>query len=717
MGAAGLLHDPGVACRPRRGDRSTRADYAMAGAAWALPGASADRGLDVADLDLRVDNGRDRLPDVLPALCASGGCSPFSETSLEIDTQFVDAQGVSTSIRRHARQPRGGAPSSLVCSCSSCAGRTSRHARLRDHHIHRGLPAVPGRADDRQVHPAMVRRDCGGMDHFPPFFSNDPARRLRLLARCRHEARGAPTGDRTSDSGRRMRRDYGDACAVLENAHHAGGKLETGGPGFSGFAHPVPAVRQYRPAVFRPLGHSAAAPGLVCAGSPGHLAVQIVFAFQSRLVACAAVVPIRGRAELDLEGAGGRVEHQARRRAPAKRRERQHGRERKQQPQRPPATARVRRPPYIFWIALPACASLLLYAATNEMTHDVAPIPFLWVVPLALYLLSFIICFDNERWYKRGIFHPALALAVFFGLLVRFASFDDSSLLMRLAAPSVLLFAVCMVCHGELARLKPDQRRLTAFYLMVSAGGAIGGIFAVMIAPLIFPGYWEYSLAIWLCPVLLFMVLVRDPKSWIHEYNTVPALLLLSAALALPGLFDYYPFASTRLYIVSASAFVGLIARLACWKKHRFLSRPGVLYRFSMSAELFFLGAILVSDPILNAPLMLTRNFYGVFDVSLAPDDEQPKYPAYQLTNGGILHGSQSFAPEWRYRPVTYYGPSSGIGVLMINDPRRAAADSKKSSIRVGGVGLGIGTIAAWGSSGDSFRFYEINPAIIKLAT
>src|SRR5216683_5546889 len=91
MGAAGLLHDPGVACRPRRGDRSTRANYAMAGAAWALPGASADRGLDVADLDLRVGNGRDRLPDVLSALCASGGCSPFSETSLEIDTQFVDA--------------------------------------------------------------------------------------------------------------------------------------------------------------------------------------------------------------------------------------------------------------------------------------------------------------------------------------------------------------------------------------------------------------------------------------------------------------------------------------------------------------------------------------------------------------------------------------------------------------------------------------------------
>src|SRR4029077_11436987 len=230
-------------------------------------------------------------------------------------------------------------------------------------------------------------------------------------------------------------------------------------------------------------------------------------------------------------------------------------------------------------------------------------------------------------------------------------------------APSVLLFAVCMVCHGELARLKPDQRRLTVFYLMVSSGGALGGIFAVAIAPLIFPDYWEYSLAIWLCPVLLFIVLVRDPKSWIHEYNTVPALLLLSATLALPGPFPYYPFASTRLYIVSASAFVGLMAVLGLWKKPQFLARPGVLIRFSMIAAILVLGAVLVGDPIFTAPLMITRNFYGVFDVSSAPDQEQPQYSLYQLTNGGIVHGGQFFSPEWRYRPVTYYGPGRGIGV------------------------------------------------------
>jgi hypothetical protein len=114
---------------------------------------------------------------------------------------------------------------------------------------------------------------------------------------------------------------------------------------------------------------------------------------------------------------------------------------------------------------------------------------------------------------------------------------------------------------------------------------------------------------------------------------------------------------------------------------------------------------------------MITPNFYGVFNVSMTPDKEQPDYPFCQLTNGGIVHGGQFFAPEWRLRPVTYYGPSSGIGVVMINDPRRAATDSERSSIRVGGVGLGVGAIAAWGSSGDYFRFYEINPAIIKLAT
>jgi hypothetical protein len=138
----------------------------------------------------------------------------------------------------------------------------------------------------------------------------------------------------------------------------------------------------------------------------------------------------------------------------------------------------------ILWIALAACASVMLYGATALMTHDIAPIPFLWILPLSLYMLSFVVCFDSERWYRRAIFHPLLAGAIFASLVLSahneqlaavvmrsVASRDFATLLIQLATSSTLLFAVCMVCHGELYRLRPRTHDLTRYYLMVSAGG------------------------------------------------------------------------------------------------------------------------------------------------------------------------------------------------------------------------------------------------------
>ena len=164
------------------------------------------------------------------------------------------------------------------------------------------------------------------------------------------------------------------------------------------------------------------------------------------------------------------------------------------------------------WVLLPACASLLLYGATGQMMQDTAPIPFLWILPLALYLLSFIICFDSERWYRRGIFHPLLGVAIFTSFL--FVIYVDRiaatvgrvvlspttvTLLLEIGNSSLLMFAGCMVCHGELVRLKPHRRDLTVFYLMVSAGGAVGGIFSVVVAPLLFRGFWDFRFAVWTC--------------------------------------------------------------------------------------------------------------------------------------------------------------------------------------------------------------------------
>jgi len=136
----------------------------------------------------------------------------------------------------------------------------------------------------------------------------------------------------------------------------------------------------------------------------------------------------------------------------------------------------------LFWLLLPACASVLLLATTNKMCLDVAVIPFLWVLPLAIYLLSFIICFDNPRWYVRFPFTLAL-VASLAALCWAIFKGTDASLTSQVVLYSIGLFVCCMVCHGELYRLKPEPRYLTAFYLMIAAGGAMGGFFVAVAAP------------------------------------------------------------------------------------------------------------------------------------------------------------------------------------------------------------------------------------------
>src|SRR5713226_7916739 len=150
-------------------------------------------------------------------------------------------------------------------------------------------------------------------------------------------------------------------------------------------------------------------------------------------------------------------------------------------------------PASVLWITLAASASVLLLATTNFICQEVAVIPFLWVLPLCLYLLSFIFCFESDRWYRRNVFHALFALATGAVILATLPN-ADYSYLVQLAACSALLFTGCMVCHGEAARTRPSAGHLTQFYLCISTGGALGGIFVSLLAPRIFPNYWEYPL-------------------------------------------------------------------------------------------------------------------------------------------------------------------------------------------------------------------------------
>lgn len=385
---------------------------------------------------------------------------------------------------------------------------------------------------------------------------------------------------------------------------------------------------------------------------------------------------------------------------------------------------------FVLWILLAACASLMLIASTNQMSQDIAPIPFLWILPLALYLISFIICFDNERWYRRAIFHPALIITVFLSLIVLVQSDFAVAYLSRIGvAPNrvnltiqivtacALLFAICMVCHGELVRMRPHTRDLTAFYLMVAIGGAFGGIVGAIVAPLLFRGYWELRLAISMAMVLMFVVLLRDQRSWLHQRRPALAIALLIGALALPQLMGIgavgWIYDLPQLIVVAAGAIALLFGR-----RFRLWTRPGILAQYALLAAIVIVAGLSVTSTIVGyrTPALVTRNFYGVFRVMTnAPSD--PEWRVYQLWSGRIMHGEQFVGLHQRYQPTAYYGPASGIGLLMANHPNRLAPDPRDWPLRVGVVGLGTGTLAAWGELGDYFRYYEINPAIIRIAT
>jgi SAM-dependent methyltransferase len=319
----------------------------------------------------------------------------------------------------------------------------------------------------------------------------------------------------------------------------------------------------------------------------------------------------------------------------------------------------VEKPPvkrYLMWLLLPAVASLLLLAITNHLSQNVAAIPFLWVLPLSIYLLSFILCFEGSGWYRRNPYLQLLAVAL--GSMAYALSVDSTgSVPIKVMVPlfAMGLFTCCMVCHGELARLKPDPRYLTHFYLMIAAGGALGGLLVGLVAPHLFNAIYEMPLGLVACAVLVVWVLRQDAElKWFQRWRQ-PAPIVAA------------------VLTVALAVFVGLQVR----------------------------------DSV-RATREMVRNFYGALKV-------RDNGPATQLdatrtlTNGTINHGEQFLNPARRDWPTTYYGPETGVGLAI-------REKGKSGAIRVGVIGLGTGTLAAYGRLGDYYRFYEINPLVLRLA-
>jgi len=304
----------------------------------------------------------------------------------------------------------------------------------------------------------------------------------------------------------------------------------------------------------------------------------------------------------------------------------------------------------ILWGALAAVGSALLLATTNHMCQDTAVIPLLWVLPLSLYLLTFILCFSREGIYPRWLFPPLFCGA--FGLSAYVLGQElAASLPLQIASDAAVLFTGCMVCHGELVRAKPAEHQLTGFYLAVAAGGAAGAVAVAVGAPRLFTGFWEFQISLVAVGVLFLAALLRDRHSFLWK-----SPVLIGAGLA--------------VLVVSGG---------------------GVLLRLATGSD--------------TRTVFAVRNFYGLLRVQ---EDSAGTY--VKLLHGRITHGFQYTDSALALLPTSYYSRESGVGLAIDNHPNRARG------LRIGVVGMGTATLAAYVREIDTIRFYEINPAIPRLS-
>ncbi|MBY0401776.1 fused MFS/spermidine synthase [Myxococcota bacterium] len=301
------------------------------------------------------------------------------------------------------------------------------------------------------------------------------------------------------------------------------------------------------------------------------------------------------------------------------------------------------------WLGLSGTAVIVLMGVTNKLCLDVASIPFLWIVPLATYLVTFILCFSSERAYRRGPYVTAAVAS--FG--VTLAIKPGELIVYQVLAYCVLLFSACMCLHGELYRIRPAARALTRFYLFVSAGGALGGLLVGIVAPRIFDHYYELQVGLLFCALMLIFVCATDPRSWLHwngfqgRWRVVAPLVVIAAG---------------------GAAYLEL--------------RP---------------------DPLV---IHRERSFFGVLTVHEIPDAAGGKRT---LTNGTTVHGLQFLNKNAKRLPTSYFGRATGLGLALTTRPRKLGS-------KIGVIGLGVGTLAAYGRKGDQMRFYEIDPLVVRLA-
>ncbi|HYD84672.1 MAG TPA: fused MFS/spermidine synthase, partial [Opitutus sp.] len=383
-------------------------------------------------------------------------------------------------------------------------------------------------------------------------------------------------------------------------------------------------------------------------------------------------------------------------------------------------TSAPRVPPLdrLLWFSLACIASILLLATTNKLSQDIAVVPFLWVLPLSLYLLTFILCFDHPRWYSRGLFAGLFALGALIDIHLLFAG-HNAPLPQQVIGYATTLFAGCMLCHGELFRLRPAPARITSFYLHIAAGGAVGGFLVAVVAPLVFDRYLELHLGLWLLSYFVGVLAFRHRSRSLAfgtgagAFASVLVLPILDALAAKPDdlsletllqLQEFFREHWTFIVFLAVAFLIGAIGRRG-WIREWDLRVGNFLMLFSVG-----LGILLIAQVRHDSrdAVLTSRDFYGVLKI-FEHNQDQPEFRYKTLVHGVTSHGLQFSNDPMAAWPTTYYGEASGVGLVISQLPPQRPH-------HLGLVGLGTGTVAIYGRGGDRVRIYEIDPAVERLA-
>jgi len=316
--------------------------------------------------------------------------------------------------------------------------------------------------------------------------------------------------------------------------------------------------------------------------------------------------------------------------------------------------------PIILWLLLSAVGVVLLVSTTNAMTQNIPPVPFLWVLPLCIYLLTFIISFHSPRWYVPWYWFSLFAISSFAAVFLFFIG-SQFDIITQTILYSFILLSACMLCHGELARLKPNAEKLTLFYLNLSLGGFLGSVFVAFVAQQLFSQFYEFPLAIF--SVYVLFVICR------YENNKQPDKSL--------GIDDNK---ANKMTLLPAISLVSLVL-VVC-----FFAYLNILFN--------------------KSNVVTVRNFYGILavkDVEFNGEQER------RLIDGTTSHGTQSLEQGKSHIAKSYYRKNTAVALAI-------EYLGLKGKVNAGFIGLGAGTLAVYGRQGDDYTFYELNPDVERLA-